>query len=54
MKIGRKKKWSLVGGPWAGETLWLVTPKTLSFSVRGQIGHYAQSGERTLAWVDEA
>lgn len=39
----------LIGGPFNGETVYLTTPKTLTFSVKGMTGHYNDQG----FWITE-
>ncbi len=40
----RKQPYKLEGGPMHGHTLWLSCGGTLTFTLRGQTGHYDAKG----------
>lgn len=42
---GRKSPHKLKGGPFDGHTLYLCSPGTLTFTVKGQSGRYNSNGE---------
>lgn len=42
---GRKSPHKLTGGPFYGHTLYLCSPGTLTFTVKGQRGRYNSNGE---------